>query len=84
MIEAAAVAQSELRCPLTIHPGRGPESPAELVRIVQEAGGDASKTVMDHLDSQSIPTCLLLVVVLLLIVVGQFFAASVVLVHVHC
>ena len=61
MIEAAAVAQSELRCPLTIHPGRGPESPAELVRIVQEAGGDASKTVMDHLDSQSIPTCLLLV-----------------------
>ena len=54
MIEAAAVAQSELCCPLTIHPGRGPESPAELVRIVQEAGGDASKTVMDHLDSQSI------------------------------
>lgn len=50
VIEAAAIAQSQLHCPLTIHPGRGPQAPFDLLRIIQEAGGDASKTVMDHLD----------------------------------
>ena len=47
---AAAVAQSETRAPLIIHPGRNEESPIEIVRILQEAGADIDKTVMSHLD----------------------------------
>ncbi|XP_078478419.1 N-acetyltaurine hydrolase isoform X2 [Lampetra planeri] len=51
VLKATAYAQAQLGCPVIIHPGRNPAAPAEVVRILQEAGGDVSKTVMSHLDS---------------------------------
>ena len=44
------MAQAELGAPVIIHPGRNPKAPEEIVRIIQEAGGDISKTVMSHID----------------------------------
>ncbi|XP_013884640.1 N-acetyltaurine hydrolase isoform X2 [Austrofundulus limnaeus] len=50
VLRATAHAQAQLGCPVIIHPGRNPAAPTEVVRILQEAGGDISKTVMSHLD----------------------------------
>uniref|UniRef100_A0A3Q3KLD3 N-acetyltaurine hydrolase n=1 Tax=Monopterus albus TaxID=43700 RepID=A0A3Q3KLD3_MONAL len=50
VLKATAHAQTQLGCPVIIHPGRNPAAPAEIVRILQEAGGDISKTVMSHMD----------------------------------
>lgn len=50
VLKATAHAQAQLGCPVIIHPGRNPAAPAEVVRILQEAGGDISRTVMSHLD----------------------------------
>ncbi|XP_072296978.1 N-acetyltaurine hydrolase [Eucyclogobius newberryi] len=50
VLRATAHAQTRLGCPVIIHPGRHPAAPAEVVRILQEAGGDVGKTVMSHLD----------------------------------
>lgn len=50
VLRATAHAQTRLGCPVIIHPGRNPAAPAEVVRILQEAGGDIGKTVMSHLD----------------------------------
>ncbi|XP_078317335.1 N-acetyltaurine hydrolase-like [Crassostrea virginica] len=49
-IQAAAGVQSELGCPVNIHPGRDPKAPFEIIRVYQEAGGDVNKLVMAHLD----------------------------------
>lgn len=49
-IQATASVQSELRCPVNIHPGRDHKAPFEIVRVYQEAGGDVNKLVMAHLD----------------------------------
>lgn len=52
-IIAAAEAQSELKCGVTFHPGRdSPDSPFAVMRIYLEAGGDAKKCVMSHLDRE--------------------------------
>lgn len=52
-IIAAAEAQTELKCGVTFHPGRdSPDSPFEVMRIFLEAGGNASKCVMSHLDRE--------------------------------
>uniref|UniRef100_A0A672N5Q5 N-acetyltaurine hydrolase n=1 Tax=Sinocyclocheilus grahami TaxID=75366 RepID=A0A672N5Q5_SINGR len=45
-----AHAQTQLGCPVIIHPGRNKAAPGEVIRILQEAGGNISKTVMSHLD----------------------------------
>ena len=50
-LRAAAQVQSDLGCPVIIHPGRHPQSPGEITRVLQEAGGNISKTIMSHLDS---------------------------------
>lgn len=50
VLRASAHAQTQLGCPVIIHPGRNEAAPAEVIRILQEAGGDISKTVMSHLD----------------------------------
>ncbi|RXM99745.1 Phosphotriesterase-related protein [Acipenser ruthenus] len=50
VLQATAHAQAQLGCPVIIHPGRNPEAPFQVIRILQEAGGDISKTVMSHLD----------------------------------
>ncbi|XP_022095220.1 phosphotriesterase-related protein-like [Acanthaster planci] len=50
VLQATAEAQSQLGCPVLIHPGRHPKCPADCLRVLQEAGGDSSKTVMSHID----------------------------------
>lgn len=50
VLQATAHAQSQLGCPVIIHPGRSSDSPFQIIRIMQEAGADVSKTVMSHLD----------------------------------
>ena len=49
-LQASAMAQTELGAPVIIHPGRHPKAPEEIVRILHEAGGDISRTVMSHID----------------------------------
>ncbi|KAK3089946.1 hypothetical protein FSP39_007871 [Pinctada imbricata] len=49
-VKASATVQSELRCPVMVHPGRNEAAPFEIIRIYQEAGGDVNKLIMGHLD----------------------------------
>ncbi|PSN56987.1 Phosphotriesterase-related protein [Blattella germanica] len=49
-IIATGEVQAQLGCPVSFHPGRHPEAPFEIIRLYQEAGGDARKAVMSHLD----------------------------------
>ncbi|XP_022090354.1 phosphotriesterase-related protein-like [Acanthaster planci] len=51
ILRATAAVQSTLGCPVSIHPGLDPKSPEEAVRILQEAGAQVDKIVMDHLDT---------------------------------
>lgn len=48
-IQATAETQSVLNCPVTFHPGRDKDAPAEIMRLYLEAGGRADKCVMSHL-----------------------------------
>ncbi|NXC49896.1 PTER protein, partial [Penelope pileata] len=50
VLQATACAQAQLGCPVIIHPGRNSDAPFQIIRILQEAGADVSKTVMSHLD----------------------------------
>lgn len=52
VLEAAALVQNELKCPVSIHPGRDPESPSQVLRCFLEAGGKADQVAMCHLDSK--------------------------------
>lgn len=49
-IVASAKAQQTLKCGVSFHPARNLEAPFEIVRYYLEAGGDAKKCVMSHLD----------------------------------
>ncbi|KAJ6647442.1 Phosphotriesterase-related protein [Pseudolycoriella hygida] len=49
-IEATAIAQQELGCAVSFHPGRDSEAPFEIIRLYLEAGGKPEKCVMSHLD----------------------------------
>jgi phosphotriesterase-related protein len=51
-VQAAAHVNSDIGCPVIIHPGRNLDSPPEIVRIYQEAGGKMDKLIMSHLDSK--------------------------------
>lgn len=54
-IVASAEVQSSIKCGVGIHPGLPyADAPFEIVRIYLEAGGDASKCNMNHLDSLQI------------------------------
>uniref|UniRef100_G1LUY4 N-acetyltaurine hydrolase n=1 Tax=Ailuropoda melanoleuca TaxID=9646 RepID=G1LUY4_AILME len=50
VLQATAHAQAQLGCPVIIHPGRNPSAPFQIIRVLQEAGVDISKTVMSHID----------------------------------
>lgn len=52
VLRATAAAQVETGVPVIIHPGRHPTAPAEIIRLLQEAGADVSKVVMSHLDRE--------------------------------
>lgn len=52
MIAASADVQNSVGCAVSFHPGRSAESPFEILRLFQEAGGNADKTIMSHLDRE--------------------------------
>lgn len=49
-ILATGELQAQLKCPVSFHPGRNSEAPFEIMRLYQEAGGDAQKAILSHLD----------------------------------
>ena len=49
-LQAAAESQTQTQTPVMIHPGADPQAPFEDLRLFQEAGGDARRCVMAHLD----------------------------------
>ncbi|XP_075225924.1 phosphotriesterase-related protein [Lycorma delicatula] len=49
-IQATAEVQTELDCAVSFHPAREPKAPFEIMRIFLEAGGNANRTIMSHLD----------------------------------
>lgn len=49
-LRSAATVQTELGSPVIIHPGRNSKAPAEIMQVFLEAGGQANRTVMSHLD----------------------------------
>lgn len=49
-IQATGELQAQLKCPVSFHPGKNPDAPLEVMRLYQEAGGDARKTIVSHLD----------------------------------
>ena len=50
VLRAAARAQKETGAILTIHPGRDPAAPHEILDVIEGAGGEAARTIMGHLD----------------------------------
>uniref|UniRef100_A0A8C7A522 N-acetyltaurine hydrolase n=1 Tax=Neovison vison TaxID=452646 RepID=A0A8C7A522_NEOVI len=50
VLQATAHAQAQLGCPVIIHPGRNASAPFQIIRVLQEASVDISKTVMSHID----------------------------------
>ena len=50
VLRAAAKAQRRTGLCLTIHPVRNTAAPLDAVRTVESAGGDPTRTVIDHLD----------------------------------
>ena len=50
-VQAAAMGQQATGAPVSFHPGRDPQSPFEIMRIFTEAGGNAKKAIMGHLES---------------------------------
>ena len=49
-LRAAVAAQIETGAPLMVHPGRDPMSPVEIAQIVDEEGGDLTRTTICHID----------------------------------
>ena len=49
-IQAAVIAQQNTGGAISIHPGRSPEAPFEILEFVKAAGADLSRTIMDHID----------------------------------
>ena len=52
VLRASAKASVATGVALSVHPGFHPASPFDIVRVVDEAGGDLSRTVIDHCDSR--------------------------------
>jgi phosphotriesterase-related protein len=50
VLRAAVRAQLQTGAPLSIHPGRDPDALLAAVGVVEEAGGDLSRTVIGHID----------------------------------
>lgn len=47
---AAVAAQGESGAALTVHPGRHPDAPFEILDFLRQAGADLSRTIMDHVE----------------------------------
>jgi phosphotriesterase-related protein len=49
-LRASTRAQRATGAALTIHPGRLEESPLQILKIVEKAGADMSRVIMEHID----------------------------------
>ena len=49
-LRSAAKAQVETGAAITIHPGRDPAAPPEILEVIDGAGGNIGRTIMGHLD----------------------------------
>ena len=49
-LRASTQAQRATGAALTIHPGRNEESPLQILKIVEKAGADMSRVIMEHID----------------------------------
>ena len=49
-LSAAAIAQRETGAAILVHPGRHPDAPLEILKVLANAGADISRVVMGHLD----------------------------------
>ena len=49
-LTAAAIAQRETGAAISIHPGRHPDAPLEILEVLADGGADVSRVVMAHLD----------------------------------
>lgn len=49
-LRAAVEAQKETGAALMVHPGRDPESPIEILKLIDDAGGDLTRTIICHID----------------------------------
>jgi len=50
VFRAAAAAQAELGCGLSVHPGRHPDSPFEILEILRSGGADPRRVIISHID----------------------------------
>ena len=49
-VVAAGLAQAATGAPVSIHPGRSPRSPFEILEILSSAGADLGRVVMGHIE----------------------------------
>jgi phosphotriesterase-related protein len=49
-LTAAAKAQRRSGASITVHPGRHPDAPGQILDILERAGADVSRTIMDHME----------------------------------
>ncbi len=49
-LSATAIAQQETGAAISIHPGRHPDAPLEILDLLTNAGADVSRVIMGHLD----------------------------------
>lgn len=50
VFRAAGRAQRELGCALTTHPGRHPDSPAQIIELLESVGSDLERVVIGHIE----------------------------------
>ncbi len=50
VMRAAVAAQRELGCALSIHPGRHPDAPDEILEFIDAEGVDLSRVILCHVD----------------------------------
>lgn len=50
VFRGAGMAQAELGCALSVHPGRNPDSPRRILPLLREAGADLRKVIIGHIE----------------------------------
>ena len=51
VLRASARAQVETGAPILIHPGLHPDSPLQIMKVLQDAGADPARVIVGHLDA---------------------------------
>jgi phosphotriesterase-related protein len=50
VFRAAAAAQAVLKCALSVHPGRHPESPFQILDMLRSGGADPRRVIISHIE----------------------------------